>query len=305
MTRPPLDVIVAGDVFADLIMSGFPGWPRPGTEAFASEFRREIGGGPPITAAGLARLGSRAAVLGVLGHDGGWLAEAMRRLHIVESHLCFDETDVTAVTVAISTPDERSFLTYPGANRRLPEKLLEAARSGELGQARHVHLACAPALDCAGELFAAIHGHGSSVSLDTGWHEEWLSDPAALSLLVHCDIFFPNEAEGLRMTGESDPELCLRAFERAGAKRVALKLGAKGAALLWDGEVLRVDPYPVKPVDTIGAGDCFNAGFLHFWLNGAPPVTCLRAAAFCGAASTEAYGGIAGFPDLARVEAQL
>ena len=58
------------------------------------------------------------------------------------------------------------------------------------------------------------------------------------------------------------------------APALAQKLGPDGAALLWDGDILRATSYPVSPIDTTGAGDCFNAAFLHFWLSGASPQTC-------------------------------
>ena len=107
------------------------------------------------------------------------------------------------------------------------------------------------------------------------------------------------------MTGEGDCERILRKLGAAGARRVAVKLGRDGAALLWDGEVTQVGAFPAQPVDTTGAGDCFNAGFLHFWLQGESPLNCLRAANICGALSTEAYGGIDGFPDLDRIRREL
>jgi sugar/nucleoside kinase (ribokinase family) len=86
---------------------------------------------------------------------------------------------------------------------------------------------------------------------------------------------------------------------------VALKLGARGAALLWDGEILFEPPLPVTARDTTGAGDCFDAGFLHAWLKGEPPRQCLRVANVCGALSTEAYGGIEGFPTPERLRHAL
>jgi sugar/nucleoside kinase (ribokinase family) len=80
-----------------------------------------------------------------------------------------------------------------------------------------------------------------------------------------------------------------------------LKLGARGAALLWDGRILYEPPLPVTPRDTTGAGDCFDAGFLHAYLRCEPPQKCLRVANICGALSTEAYGGIEGFPTPERL----
>ena len=107
------------------------------------------------------------------------------------------------------------------------------------------------------------------------------------------------------MTGETEPESILRRFREEGAKAVALKLGARGAGLLWEGRIVFVDPHPVKPVDTTGAGDCFDAGFLHAWLRGEPPESCLRMVAICGALSTEGLGGLSAFPSRDRLETEL
>ena len=305
MTPKTLDALVAGDLFVDTILSGFPSWPQAGSEAFATELRREIGGGAAITACGLAKLGSRTAVLGRVGHDGQWVADRLRERGVETSDLQFDPSDSTACAIAISTPQDRTFLTYPGANRGFPRQFTSAAAAGRLARARHIHLGWAPDLQTAPDLFAALRGNGCTISLDVGWHEAWLSDPRAMALLPAIDLWFPNEVEALQMTGERDPERSLRVYAAAGAKRVALKLGTNGAMLLWDGEIFRAEPHTVTPLDTVGAGDCFDAGFLHFWLRGSPPLTCLRAGNFCGAASTEACGGIDGFPALTRVEQAL
>lgn len=306
MSDAPLDILVAGDLFVDLILSGFPSWPQPGEEAFASAFHREVGGGAAIAACGLARLGSRVALLGRVGQDSGhWVASRLNHFGVITSRLCFDLVEPTALTVAISTPAERSFLTYHGASGRFPEMLAEAVASRDLANARHFHLNWAPDLAAAADLFASIRRQGCTISLDVGWHPDWLADSRAIALLPLVDIFFLNEAEARRMTGEADPAKMLNRFASAGAQRVALKLGPAGAALLWDGDTLDVKAHSVRVVDTTGAGDCFNAGFLHYWLRGAAPLSCLRAGNFCGAASTEAHGGVSGFPDSERVRLEL
>jgi sugar/nucleoside kinase (ribokinase family) len=300
-----LDAIVAGELYTDLILSGFDFWPQPGQEAFAKEFHREVGGGAANTACGLAKLGSRAAVLGVVGHDGDWLLRQLERNAVDTSYISRDPAEPTAFTVAVSTPEDRSFLTYPGANRGFPAAIAEAAAAGRLAQAAHVHLAFPPELAAAGELLTAIRASGCTVSLDVGWHERWMRDARVREMLPLLDLFFPNEAEARCITGETDPEMILRWFSAAGLRRVALKLGALGAALLWDGETWFDSPPHVAPIDTTGAGDCFNGGFLHSWLKGDSPEVCLRAANICGALSTEAYGGVAGLPDSARLNELL
>jgi sugar/nucleoside kinase (ribokinase family) len=299
------DVIVAGELYTDLILSGFDFWPQPGQEAFAKRFDREVGGGAAITACGLARLGSRAAVLGVVGGDGGWLIRQLERYGVATSEISRDATEPTAFTVAVSTPEDRRFLTYLGANRAFPSALADSAAGRHLAHARHVHLAFPPDLDTAAELFASISANGCTLSLDVGWHESWLTDARLRSSLPLLDIFFPNETEARSITGQTEPEQILRWFADAGLARVALKLGARGAALLWDGQVQFAAGLDVKTIDTTGAGDCFNAGFLHSWLKGDPPEICLQAANICGAASTEAYGGVAGVPDAAKLKELL
>lgn len=303
---PRLDAIVAGELYVDMIMSGFELWPQPGTEAFAKEYRREIGGGACITACGLARLGSRTAVLGVTGADSGdWIAERLKQSNVDVSLLRMDAREPTGFTVAVSTPEDRTFLTYAGANRGFTAALLEAAQSKQISDARHVHLGFAPDLANAADLFDAILENGCSISIDVGWHPEWLRDRRALELLQKVDIFFPNEVEAHAMTGEVHPARALKKFEEAGVNRVALKLGAQGAMLLWDGEIWSVAAHRATPVDTTGAGDCFDAGFLHAWLRADPPDGCLSAGNVCGAASTEGYGGISGFPTQDRFHEQL
>ena len=289
-----IDAIVAGDLFADLVMGGFAEWPRPGVEVIAENFHREVGGGAANSACGMAKLGSRVAVLGAIGRDGDWFRERLQNLGVETGFLAVD-AEPTAVTVAITTARDRTFFTYPGANVRFPALL---ASFEDFGQARHVHVAYPTDLATIDRIKSA----GCSVSLDVGWRETWLSDPRSLDVARAVDIFFPNQSEAERMTGETG---CERIFEKIGARRVVLKRGELGAAMLWDGAISHAAPVRVNPVDTTGAGDCFNAGFLHFWLRGESPEFCLRAANVCGALSTEAYGGVNGFPDLERIRREL
>ncbi|MBV9081898.1 MAG: sugar kinase, partial [Acidobacteriaceae bacterium] len=255
------EIVVAGELFIDLIFSGFDSWPQPSKEIFAKEFRREIGGGAAITACGLARLGSNAAVLGAVGNDAGnWVVEQLRLAGIDTQSIHFDDAEPTALTVAASTPENRAFLTYSGANRGLQPLLFEAMRAKRFVGARHVHLAFAPAIESAEELFRGLRESGCTLSLDVGWREEWLRESTALTILPGVDIFFPNELEARQLTGEDDPEKILQAFRAAGIERVALKLGAQGAAMLWNGEIAFINAHPVTPIDTTGAGDCFDAG---------------------------------------------
>lgn len=300
------DIVTAGDVFIDLVMSGFPRWPRPGEEAFASTFTREVGGGAAITACGLARLGLRVAILAVVGaEDGQWVIERLRHRGVGTDLIYRDPTEPTALTVSVSSREDRAFFTYAGANGRLTETLANEDARRHLARARHVHLACALDPDILISLSRDLHRFGCSLSLDVGWHESWLRDRRSLQALREIELFFPNEREAECLTGESEPEAMLRALARGGVPAVALKRGAEGAALLWENELYFVKSHPVVPLDTTGAGDCFDAGFLAGWLGGEPPEECLRRANICGALSTRRLGGIAAFPTPEEVDAAL
>src|SRR5882724_8181235 len=153
-----LDAIVAGELYADLILSGFDFWPQPGQEAFAKEFRREIGGGAAITACGLATLGTRTGLFGIVGGDHhAWIAGRLAEKGVDTSGLAADLLEPTGFTVAVTTPQDRAFLTYLGANVSFAELLACEASAGNLSPARHVHLAYAPAWRGASDLFASIH----------------------------------------------------------------------------------------------------------------------------------------------------
>jgi sugar/nucleoside kinase (ribokinase family) len=299
--------MVVGDLFAELVMSGFSSWPgRAGEELFAERFCREIGGGAAITACGLAKLGAKVGVVGVVGEtDGQWLIERLESRGVNTSAIHRTLHEPTGVTVSVSSAKDRTFLTYMGANRELPTILRQIASHGEFAKARHIHLAFAPKPAKADNLFKEIVSQGCTLSVDVGWHPEWLSNTHALEALRSVNICFPNEREGARMTGETDPRLILQHFRKMGLRTVALKLGPAGAALLCDGTITFCEPIMIQSLDTTGAGDCFDAGFLYAWLREDNPQNCLKAGTICGALSTRCLGGIDGFPTVAEMDAQL
>ncbi len=304
--RKTWDVVVVGDLFMDTVMSGFYAFPRLGEEAFAKALRKEIGGGAAITSCGLARLGLQVAVLGVVGKDGGpWIRERLMAQGVHASALEYHPTEPSGVTVSISTSEDRSYLTYYGANEQLSNLLNHTDARMQMTHAQHVHFACGPDPVLHASLFPELHRAGCKISLDVGWHEFWLTDPDNEIILRQADLFFPNEREAALMTGRSDPEQMLETLGTKGARNIALKLGARGAILSWGGELSRCPPFPVDPVDTTGAGDCFDAGFIYSWVRGESPEQCLRTAAICGALSTRGMGGIASFPLQEELEEAL
>ena len=300
------DAIVAGDLFIDLVMTGFPSLPGLGEEGFAAALGRETGGGVANTSCGMAALGRRVALFAVAGADEiPWFRQRFAARGVDTSMLQVHPTDPTAITVAVSTPADRIFYTYYGPNVLLPDLFARVETQEALACARHVHFAFPLAPPLLAELARFLRERGTSSSIDVGWQEGWLADPASVEALSHVDWFFPNEHEAERMTGESEPERMLAWFHEHCRTGVALKLGPNGSAVTINSECLFVPSIPVTPVDTTGAGDCFDAGFLYGVLCGMPLDRCLRIGNICGALSTQAAGGIEGFPPLDRLRRYL
>jgi sugar/nucleoside kinase (ribokinase family) len=303
------DVVIVGELFIDEVLSEFKSLPKLGEEAFAKRFQREVGGGAAITACGLAKLGVSVAVLGAVGkEDGNWVSARLSSLGVNTSALEQDPDEPTGLTVSVSTREDRAFFSYYGANRRLHAILRKPEILQLMATAKHVHFACAPDSELDAELLPALRRRSCRVSIDVQSHMSWLTRAENLTLLRHCDVFFPNEREAEWISGETGAHHILHALREKGLRGVGLKLGGKGAALLWQKKEFLCDPYPAETIDTTGAGDSFNAGFLYAWMRGQKPQRCLETANICGALSTRALGGIAAFPtvqELEQIEADL
>jgi sugar/nucleoside kinase (ribokinase family) len=186
-----------------------------------------------------------------------------------------------------------------------------------LERARHLHsggyFMQETSRDRLPRFFADARKRGLTTSFDTNWDptERW--DDGVLDLLRAADIFFPNEAEACRIARVDDPEEAARALVASGSAGrtdggplVVVKRGANGALACGAGQPLvRMAAMPFDPVDTTGAGDSFNAGFLRAWLDGAGVEESLEFAAACGAISTGEVGGVDGQPTLGEGRAAL
>jgi sugar/nucleoside kinase (ribokinase family) len=303
MKRKIRDVVLIGELFVDEILGDFQVLPKLGEEAFARTFHREVGGGAAITACGLAKLGVKVAVLGVVGKtDGDWVIERMEGAGVSCAGIRRHSGEPTGLTVSVSTREDRAFFSYYGANEWLPKVMRRPESLEVMAEARHVHFACAPDPELDGGLLTALRRRGCRITIDVQSHVSWLTKASSLTVLRQCDLFFPNEQEGEWISGEAGTRRVLRALREKGLKGVGMKLGGKGAALWWRGHEYLIDSYPADTVDTTGAGDCFNAGFIYAWLRGDPPRKCLEIANVCGALSTRAFGGLAGFPSAKELE---
>jgi len=290
------DVAVAGEIYADHVFSGFDRWPQPGEEHFTDHYVREAGGGAAVTACALAHLGRNIAIFAVAGEHDLWLQQRLRDFGVRLDGLRLSATP-TAVSVAISTREDRSFLTWPGANRGLSSYLHEPETQLRLTQAKHVHFALPMDRELALELFPRLRAAGCTLSLDTGHHPNWLKDDENWLTCGEVDFFLPNEKEAELMAGEGQPEQLLAGVSARGIGGVVLKLGSKGASALLNGEIYTAVALRVDAVDTTGAGDAFDAGLIDALLDHAQPHEMLERACLCGSLSTQKAGALSALPN--------
>lgn len=289
-------IAVLGEIYVDHIFTDFDHVPLPGEEVFAEQYRREAGGGTVNTACALARLGHDISIFGVLGSDEeAWLKARLDSFG-VNSDGVRSSALPNALTVSMSTTEDRSFLSYAGANRMLAEYAALPQTIAALSDADHVHFAMPLELELARDLLPALHAAGCTVSIDPGWRKEWFLGSGSLEVLRGVDLFLPNESEAQLLTQRKDPEEMLRIFASLGLRNTVIKLGPKGAAAFQDDRLYMVVPPPVQVIDTTGAGDAFDAGFLDAWLSGADIEEQLWRACICGSLSTRATGALTALP---------
>ena len=298
------NVALFGDSFVDHVLSGFRRWPQPGEEAFAQNYRREGGGGAVNTACGLARLGRKSALFSIAGQDDGdWLIQRIQEFGVDTSQMLRGDLP-TGLTVSVSAPEERAFFTYRGVNAALDTLLTDPSLPERLAESQHVHFAFAPQREAGIALFEKLRSAGCAVSLDTGWHEDWLRDPSSIEVIRRTSVFFPNEREAQAITGRKDPGQMLDFFALHGAGCVVIKLGRMGAVMVQAGVRYECSGFDVEAVDTTGAGDAFNSGFIHALLDQQPPQRCLEIACLAGALSTRAAGALHALPTREELEAR-
>jgi Sugar kinases, ribokinase family len=281
-------VLSLGRIYCDMVFRGLSGMPQLGRELFAEDFALTPGGGALITAAHLANLGRPSAVLARLGTDdlSRALLEQINKLGVDLQFLDRHETAGPQLTVVMVHGGDRAFLSRRAGHAR-PETFEAALGWSDVA---HLHIAEFATLHEMPDAVSAAKAKGLTVSLDPSWDETLIHDPAFFERSAGVDVFLPNMEEAEALTGSSDPQTALTELARH-FPLVALKLGGEGAMLSIDGRTIRLPSERVEVVDTTGAGDAFNSGFLDAWLSGASPEETLAAAIAAGTRSVQASGG--------------
>ena len=286
------DILVAGEVNPDLVLTGdvIPAFNQ--AEKLIDSAGLSIGSSSAIFACGAARLGLQVGFIGICGDDlfGHFMLEEMSRRNVDVSPVIVDASVQTGMSVIFSMENDRAILTHIGSMNLLRA---DQVTGDLLARTRHLHVASyflqtalQPGLP---DLFRRARALGLTVSLDPNWDPRgrWHGMDELLPLL---DVFLPNHNEALAITGAGTVEQALARLAMV-CPTIAVKLGEAGAIAVRSSEMVNVPALQVKVLDTTGAGDSFDGGFLFGFLKGWSLPRSLRLAAACGSLSTRAAGG--------------
>ena len=309
-SKKRFDVAMVGEINLDLILYGLPEELPMERETLATGLEVTLGSSSAITAHNLAVLGKRVSFVTCVGRDA--LGElALSRLG--ESGVELSRTikaksgTATGLSVILAHGRERRILTYPGT---MAELTCADVDVDYLAEARHFHLSSlflqAGLHRELRDLLKELKARGLTISMDTNDDPSgaWAMDGMLGKVMPLVDVLLPNEDELLRMARAAS---VVEALEMIGkvVPLIVVKCGSRGALVYEDGRSAMADPVQVTPVDTIGAGDSFNAGFLTAWLDGCSALVAAAAGNVTGGLSTLRPGGSEAFRDAKLREAFL
>ncbi len=299
---PQFDVTIAGEVNLDLILYGLQESIPVDRELLASNFEMTLGSSSAILAHNLSVLERRVGFITQYGADimGRLAMESLTEGGVdVSRSLRGDESSKTGVTIILPHGRTRRILTYPGVMFDMTVGDLDI---DYLASARHFHLSSLfllrglhPGLP---GLFRELKQRGLTISLDTNDDPDGHWNGVLQELLPYVDILLPNDDEVCRIAKRDSVDDALDVL-RASVPLIAVKSGRRGVVLQEGPRRSSVPGLTVEPVDTIGAGDSFNAGFLAAYLGGGSPEECAIAGNITGALSTQRPGGTEAFRDRA------
>jgi sugar/nucleoside kinase (ribokinase family) len=296
---PKFDVSVIGELNLDLIFYGLPAKLELDREHLATNLSLTLGSSSAIFAHNLARLGSSVGFSSSIGSDslGPICIERLAEANVDLSRVKKFDGKITGLTVILPQGKERYILTYLGT---MADYSLADLDLKYVFDAKHLHVASyflqraiQPSLE---QIFREAKAAGLTTSLDTNDDPDDRWTPEIQKIFPHLDLLMPNEHEARRMAGVDDIDKAIEILSKK-VKTLVLKRGSKGALVVSGDKRFTALPLAVEVVDAVGAGDSFNAGFLHQFVRKAPLEDCLAFGNVIAALSTTRGGGTEAFRD--------
>jgi len=286
-------IAIIGELNLDLIVTGAPGLPQLGEELIVGGMDLTLGSSSAILACQLAKLGDDVLFISKVGGDdfGRRALDFLREKGVPTGSVEVVPGMASGLTISVAVGTERAMLTQLGTIEEMRGEDIDWAR---LEGCRHLHISSyylqrnlRPDI---GRIFVEARRRGMTTSLDTGWPSDGAYRGELTEVWPHVDILLPNEAEAMEFTGQPTPEAALSVLSEH-VPTVVVKLGPDGAMAKQGTQEARQPGFVIDVVDTTGAGDSFNGGFLHGFLAGMDLGDCLDLGNACGACSVLGVGG--------------
>lgn len=301
----------SGILVADALSGPLEAYPVPRVrvQSVTQTIRFMPGGGAANTTAALGKMGLQAAAFSKVGDDpnGAFLVRELSRAGVDIAGVKVSATDSTPFTFVGIHPDgDRTFIHTPGANKTFCVDDLDVERLLDADFLLYQDLWVLPRLDGApgARLLAEARRRGVVTLLDECWG---LGPNRELyeTMLPHCDYALPSVDDMRAIYPGKSAEEIIRHIMGLGPKTVVLKMGAEGCILAEGDRRTHVPSVATNVVDTTGAGDCFNAGFLAGLAEAMSSEAAARLGAACASFCIEAVGGTTGVPDLGKVKQRM
>lgn len=294
-------ILVVGELNVDIILNQIEGYPQIGKEVLAENLTMTLGSSSAIFASNLSSLGSDVLFFGKVGKDifGNFVKDALKSKNVDISNLIETENNFTGATIVLNYDMDRAMVTAQGAMKDLSENEI----SDELlASVSHLHVSSIflqPKLKKGiYNLFQRAKELGLSTSFDSQWDPEEKWDLDLERLLPNVDVFIPNNKEFLFLTKSESLSEGLEKVNQF-AKIVVIKDGENGAIFWQNHQIESQEAYlNTDVVDCIGAGDSFDAGFIHKYLQKNTLNDCVDFANICGAMNTTSAGGTSVFESM-------
>lgn len=298
------DVLVVGELNVDIILNHIQGFPEIGKEILANDLNVTLGSSSAIFASNLSSLGTKVGFLGKIGEDNfaDLVKKSLEDKKVDTQYITTSMDHKTGLTLVMNYGMDRANITYPGAMEHL---YVNEITDDILKEAKHLHLSSVflqiGLLKDITRLFQRAKAIGLTTSMDPQWDpsEKWDIDLG--KLLPHIDVFLPNAEEFKHMINCTDIDSGIEKV-RSFCNTIVIKNGERGAHLFNGKERITKPAFlNTDVVDCIGAGDSFDAGFIHAYLSGKTMEQSVEIGNITGAINTTASGGTAAFKDLESV----
>ncbi len=267
----------------------------PGETVISSSLGRFFGGKGLNQSLSLARAGAEVWHAGMTGLGGEPLRELLEKNGVNISLLGTADCENGHAVILVDKSGQNSIITFAGSNSMITEKyILSVAEHFEKGDC----VVLQNEINWVGEIVKIAKERGMTVALNPSPLNGKL-DEIDFGLV---DYLLLNEIEGKYLTGETEPKKIVRALKSCNSgMRIVLTLGSEGS-MYYDGESEIFCPvYPVKVVDTTGAGDTFTGYFLFNVLSGMSPENALKLATKAAALAVSVKGAANSIPEMKDV----